>query len=693
MIAKGNPHNDGPYLARYLAAISKGDESAELEELRGFASDNIFEAFALGQLQASGTKCEKPFFHVQVRTPEGEDLSREQWRKVAGRIEKHLGFQGQPRAVVFHRKDGHEHMHLVWSRIGDDMHAIDPGLYKRKLKEICRKLEKEMGLQQVRNERDPSEPGTAGRPEYDQARRLKTDIKAIRAGIRECWERSDNGRSFAAALEAKGLILARGDRRAFVVIDEKGGYHALSKRITGATAKEMLSRLADLDPAKLPGVAAAKAMQLERQQRRKEDEKLMPDEQASKDEERRQEAIREDDERRLKEIGKEEERKKEAIGEEENRKQQAIREEEERKAEAIKEQQGKEAARREEQQRAEAKEQADRQAEQVAEMERLDRLREAYKAQLARMANEARLQEDARRQAEKDGRALEGEIRNPHYRYGQALAQHYDVRNPYGSLARSAMAEYGAFLRDRERLDLEIARAKTPEVRQALELRREIEFKEYMAITSERIATQSEIIVGRRNTDEAIKQREKAATFRKEAQELREQFREHQLSRRGGKQGGKSQTESSGKTGEGEDVFQKVFGPEARPDAGKGLVPALMVREKIPGKPRGTPEPLGSFIQKMPAREEAQARNYTAAELRNNPAAKKAHYRQLFEEEQRIKALERIGRDIRGERPLSADDVRKLKNNDIEKIRMQGDDYLKEIAREQERHRTQERER
>lgn len=694
MIAKGNPHNSGPYLARYLAAISKGDERAELEELRGFASDNIFEAFALGQLQASGTQCQKPFFHVQVRTPKGEDLNREQWRKVADRIERHLGFNGQPRAIVFHRKDGHEHMHLVWSRIGDDMRAIDPGLYKRKLKEICRKLEKEMGLQQVRNERDPHEPGGAGRGEYEQARRLKTDIKEIRASIRDCWDRSDNGRSFTAALEAQGLVLAQGDRRAFVVIDARGGYHALSKRITGATAKETLARLDGLDAAALPSVAAAQAMQLERQQGRKEDEKLMPDEQIIKDEEQKRKAIAEDEERRLKEIGAEEERKKEAIKTEEERKQQAIREDEEKKTAAIQEEQRKEAARREEERRAEAKEQADRQAEQAQEMERLERVREAYKAQLTRMAEEAKRQEDARRQTGRDGKALEGDIRNPHYRYGQALAQHYDMGNPYGSLARAAMGEYGAFLRDREHLDRDIARAKTPEARQALELRREIEFKEYMAITSDRIAAQSEIIVGRRNTDEAVKQRERAETFRNEAKDLRKEYAELQLARRSGKGDGKSQTEArSGKAQE--DIFHQFSGPESFPPPGasKETGPGLMVQDKTPGKPRGTPEPLGSFLQKMPAKEETPVRAYTATELRNDPAAKKAHYRQLFEEEQRGKAFEHIARDLKTGRPLNADDVRKLKNDDLEKIKSQGDDYLRQITREMERHRGQERER
>jgi len=127
MIAKGNPHNSGPYLARYLAASSKGNESSELVELRGFASDNVFDAFALVQLQAGGTHCQKPIFHVQVRTPKGEELTREQWAHVADRIEKQLGFDGQPRAIVFHQKDGHRHMHIAWDRINaETMHANRP---------------------------------------------------------------------------------------------------------------------------------------------------------------------------------------------------------------------------------------------------------------------------------------------------------------------------------------------------------------------------------------------------------------------------------------------------------------------------------------------------------------------------------------------------------------------------------------
>src|SRR4051794_37686674 len=65
------------------------------------------------------------------------------------------------------------------------------------------------------------------------------------------------------ALAAHGLVLARGERRDFVIVDHPGGLHALSKRITGATAAEIRTRLADLDPAALPTVSQAKVQQAE----------------------------------------------------------------------------------------------------------------------------------------------------------------------------------------------------------------------------------------------------------------------------------------------------------------------------------------------------------------------------------------------------------------------------------------------
>lgn len=272
MIAKGNLHAHGRTLAKYLLA-SKDGEHAELMELRGFAADNLRDAFLDVQIQAEATRATKPFFHAYVRLPAGEELTREQWHEIADRIEQRLGFEGQPRAVAVHHKEADGvHIHVAWSRIDlETMKAIDPGLYKNKLKELCRELEKEYGLTEVRNERDPADKTkSAARDEFEQARRLGTDLKAIRADIRESWDSADSGKAFAAALDERGLVLARGDRRDFVVVDHAGGEHALGKRITGATAAETRARLADLDRAALPSVDEAKEQQAVRARARAE---------------------------------------------------------------------------------------------------------------------------------------------------------------------------------------------------------------------------------------------------------------------------------------------------------------------------------------------------------------------------------------------------------------------------------------
>jgi hypothetical protein len=259
MIAKGTTHDSGGRLAAYMVTGKKG-ELAELWQLRGFASDDIRTAFRSVHVIAAATKCEQPLFHVQVRNPAGEHLTREGWERVADRIESKLGLTDQPRAIAFHREvaTGDEHMHVGWSRIDDEtMTAKTLSFFKLRLKEVSRELETELGLTPVRNERDGAVMAPR-RDEDEQARRLGVDIRDVRATIRECWERSDNGHSFAAALTDEGLILAKGDKRDFMAIDHEGGMHALGKRILGNTAAEVRARMADLDREQLPTIEQAR---------------------------------------------------------------------------------------------------------------------------------------------------------------------------------------------------------------------------------------------------------------------------------------------------------------------------------------------------------------------------------------------------------------------------------------------------
>ena len=91
------------------------------------------------------------------------------------------------------------------------------------------------------------------------------DLETVKADAQAARQRADNGQSFRAALEASGdYVLARGDRRDFVIIDRTGDDHSLARRL-GMKAAELRAYMADLDPASLPSVDQAKAMQAARQ--------------------------------------------------------------------------------------------------------------------------------------------------------------------------------------------------------------------------------------------------------------------------------------------------------------------------------------------------------------------------------------------------------------------------------------------
>lgn len=272
MIAKGTTHRDGAILARYLVT-GKECESAELWDLRGFACTGIVAAFRSVHVMAAATKCVAPFFHVSVRNPEGDVLDRPQWEVVANSVERILGLTDQPRAIAFHTAEdtGHAHMHVAWSRIDEESLTAKPlPFWKHKLKNACRELEQRFGLTPVPNERLSSIRFAPTRSEQEQARRLGVDVHATRECIRNCFERSDCGKSFEAALSNRGLALARGDSRDFLVVDREGGIHALGKRVLGVSAAEIRHRLADLSRDYLPtlerareSIAAKKAVALD----------------------------------------------------------------------------------------------------------------------------------------------------------------------------------------------------------------------------------------------------------------------------------------------------------------------------------------------------------------------------------------------------------------------------------------------
>jgi hypothetical protein len=270
VIIKGKSVGGGKRLATHLMRTDT-NERAEVREVRGVAADTLRGALLEMEAVAAGTRTTKPFYHASINTRADERLTDEQRVQAIDRLEERLGLSGQPRVVVLHEKEGREHCHIVWSRIDlDRMAAISDSHNYRKHEEVARGLEREFHHERVQGAHAEREGKERPRRTPSHAEMLQADRGAVspedaNALITDLWQRTDSGQAFKTALEKEAWLLARGDRRDFVVIDPNCGTHSLARRVEGVRAKDIRARMVDVNPELLPSVAEARDIQRQRQ--------------------------------------------------------------------------------------------------------------------------------------------------------------------------------------------------------------------------------------------------------------------------------------------------------------------------------------------------------------------------------------------------------------------------------------------
>ena len=105
----------------------------------------LWARFSEFKAHANGTRCTDYLYSVSINP--SAPLTREQYFSAIQEIEARLGLADQPRAVVFHVKDGREHAHVVWSRIDlERMQAIQMSFDHSKLMDIACELAEKYGL-------------------------------------------------------------------------------------------------------------------------------------------------------------------------------------------------------------------------------------------------------------------------------------------------------------------------------------------------------------------------------------------------------------------------------------------------------------------------------------------------------------------------------------------------------------------
>lgn len=238
--------------SKNLEAHLLKDAGARIEILNSVAPD-LYAAMSDMQLARDGSRAESAFLHLSISP--ARNMNDDELRHVANIVIRHFGADDHQAVFVIHDKDrstnkGNSHGHIVLGRVGPDGHVISSGFEKIRLETAMRIAEFELGeiatlgrhhgstLKWLRNNgRDdvadymvlahsekPEKPMSSASPAIRQKieRTTGKDLNSISCAVRDAWEKSDNGQSFAAALSDAGLSLKTGKKDGVFVVLHNG---------------------------------------------------------------------------------------------------------------------------------------------------------------------------------------------------------------------------------------------------------------------------------------------------------------------------------------------------------------------------------------------------------------------------------------------------------------------------------------
>jgi hypothetical protein len=279
MIVKGSARGKPLDLAKHV--LKEENEAVRLIHSEGVLADDIEGAIVEMDAQGAALRTRRTLYHASINPEPGKDRDMTDAERdyAVATFRKKMGFENQPYIVIEHEKYGKDgvlrrHWHIVTALADvEHMRAVRTDHNYRKHEEIAREIERHLGHEKVQGahvDRDGERPDrTPTHAEMQQAERGAVSAKEAKALGAELWAATDSGKALKAGLEAQGWIVARGDQpRAdggayFMAIDPQCGTHEL-RRMVPVKAAALYARMAEIDPASLPSVKAAKTVQMER---------------------------------------------------------------------------------------------------------------------------------------------------------------------------------------------------------------------------------------------------------------------------------------------------------------------------------------------------------------------------------------------------------------------------------------------
>jgi hypothetical protein len=164
-------------------------------------------------VQKLSRRCEKPVLHLSLRLAPEERLSKAQLSEIGRTAAEEFGVGDHQYICVLHKDIKEQHIHVAANRVGFDGKAAKDGNSYKRMSALCRKLEKQYGLQEVLSPMAFLPPSERRIARHDSRKEM------LKSDIRNSLEKSASYPEFEKQMKALGYQIIKG--RGISFIDDK----------------------------------------------------------------------------------------------------------------------------------------------------------------------------------------------------------------------------------------------------------------------------------------------------------------------------------------------------------------------------------------------------------------------------------------------------------------------------------------
>jgi hypothetical protein len=179
-----------------------------------------------------------------------EKPTREVMQESAMTVLQRLGLSDHEAVFVAHNDTEHPHVHVICNVVHPETgKLVAPSYDYLTTSNWAEKLEKDNGKiyceqRVINNERRRAEAKQDRQLALVKHREARSERAKL---IEQLFLQSKNGKDFQTAIQDEGYTLSKGDRRGFVLVDEHGKVHSLSRQIKSLKAKEIQEKISDVE--------------------------------------------------------------------------------------------------------------------------------------------------------------------------------------------------------------------------------------------------------------------------------------------------------------------------------------------------------------------------------------------------------------------------------------------------------------